>query len=117
MGTYVKETIGRDGEQVEILIEVEERPPGGARRYTPYGPMRGDLDEVATGTFEKGMELIRTCAQQVADSVQKVSDVARPSEVEVQLGIKLDAAVGALIAKTGAEAQLQVRLKWVRKEL
>jgi hypothetical protein len=58
------------------------------------------------------MALIRTCAEQVADTVAKVSETAKPTGVEVQLGIKLDGEVGALIARTGVEAQLHVKLSW-----
>ncbi len=43
--------------------------------------------------------------------------MARPSEFEVQLAIKLDSQVGAILAKASAEAQLQVTMKWVKSEI
>jgi hypothetical protein len=36
----------------------------------------------------------------------------RPDEIEVEFGLKLDAAGGALLARAGVEAHLTVTLKW-----
>lgn len=105
--------IGEGDDAVEILVEEltssEESPENlGGRRRGAYGPTRGATSDA----FQKSMELIRHCAEQVADTVGKIRDKARPDEVEVQLGIKIDAKAGAFIARAGTEAQLQVRLKW-----
>lgn len=67
---------------------------------------------MAAEAFAKGMALIRTCAEQIAETVSQVSAQAKPTGVEVELGIKLDGEVGALIAKTGVEAHLHVKLSW-----
>lgn len=114
MSRILRETVQREGEEREILIEVEEGARGGVG-YEDYGQMRDELGTLPGKSFEKAMDLIRTCAEQVADTVEKVSAAARPSEVEVELGIKFNGEVGALISKTGVEAHLQVTLKWSGK--
>ncbi len=116
MARIIGEKVRRDeGEDFEILIEVEDESLRRASLNDIYGETRGVTDLIGQ-PFEKGMELIRACAEQVAATVEKVSQSARPSEVEVELGIKFDGEVGALISKTGIEAHLQVTLKWSRKE-
>jgi hypothetical protein len=109
--------VNSNGETVTIYIEVDEAQA--IHQYNPYEDLRGTGKEVvaaAKDVFGSGMELIRTCAEQVFHAVEKVGSAARPTEFEVQLAIKLDAAVGAILAKTCAEAQLQVTMKWSKKE-
>ena len=43
-------------------------------------------------------------------------DDVKPNEFEVQLAIKLNSEVGAALTKFGAEAQMQVTMKWTLKE-
>jgi hypothetical protein len=117
MKTYLSETVRTaEGEQL-IHIEVDTPTDAGRYKRFDYGQTRdeskgGGKTKMAADTFAQGMSLIRTCAEQVAQTVAEVSEKAKPSGVEVQLGIKLDGEVGALIAKTGVEAQLQVKLSW-----
>jgi len=111
MKSFLSETVETpEGAQV---IHIEIDAPG-ADRYQrfDYGPTRGDPTEMAAEAFTQGMALIRTCAEQVAETVAKVSAAAKPTSVEVEFGIKLNGEVGALIAKTGAEAHLNVKLSW-----
>src|SRR2546422_704623 len=103
-----------DGEEVTIYIEVDEN-----QVLNPYADVRGEgfpVVEAAKDVFGSGMKLIRTCAEQIVHTVQTVDHAMRPTEFEVQLAIKLDSQVGAILAKASAEAQLQVRMKWVKKE-
>ena len=39
----------------------------------------------------------------------------RPTTVELEFGIKLDAEAGALVARAGAEASFNVKLIWQRE--
>ena len=106
MSSFLKETVHTNGEDVEILIEVDEPLArghlGGSTRSGPAESLSvpGGSEEMATHAFTKGMRLIRTCAEQVAKTVRQVSDTARPQEVEVKFGVKLNSQAGALIAKT-----------------
>lgn len=38
----------------------------------------------------------------------------RPDEVQVEFGVKLSAQAGAVIAKTGVEGHLKIKLTWTR---
>lgn len=109
--TIVREAITNDdGQVVDIYIEVDDKSvsPGGGR------DTRGGLDQIghAQAAFTKAMDLIHTCAEHVAETVGKIKEEARPHGFEIQLSIKIDAEVGAIIAKSRSEAQIQVTLRW-----
>jgi hypothetical protein len=100
-----------EGGTVAILVEVDHPPaqPG------VYGDVRGGAEKVIEGAqdvFGKGLELARTCASQVVESVSKLQKDHRPDEFQVQLAIKLDAEVGAILSKASAGAQMQVTMTW-----
>jgi hypothetical protein len=114
----VQNTITNDnGEVVTIYIEVDKTPT--ADPHTPYTDLRGEGNQVidtAKDIFGSGMSLIRTCAEQAINSINKIDHKMRPTTFELQLAIKLDSKVGAILAQAGAEAQLQVTMKWVNEE-
>jgi hypothetical protein len=117
MSTYLREKVVRGEETVEVLIEVDKSIQGPWEEYA-YDNQRGEEDSgLVTTAFTKGMDLIQTCAEKVAETVQKVSDATRPDEVEVKFGVKLSGETGALalIAKAGTEAHMEVTLKWTGK--
>jgi hypothetical protein len=62
------------------------------------------------------MELIQTCSQQVATTINGLPPWVRPSGCEFQFAIKINGEYGAVLAKVGAEAQFQVTLKWESKD-
>ena len=106
-----------DGEVVTIYIEVDKTPA--TDPYTPYTDLRGEGNQVidtAKDIFGSGMNLIRTCTEQVINTIHKIDHKMRPTTFELQLAIKLDSKVGAILVKAGAEAQLQVTMKWVNEE-
>ena len=46
-----------------------------------------------------------------------MGDQIKPNEFEIQLGITLDSEAGVpMLAKAGAEAQMQVTMKWTLKK-
>lgn len=96
-----------------IQVEVETAPQAGAGVYREG--REGGASRVIRATqdvFGEGLELARSCARRVAGSLGEITRESRPAEVTVQLSIKLDSQVGAVIAKAGAGAQLQVSMKW-----
>jgi len=103
-----------EGGSVAILVEVDHPPvqPG------VYGDVRGGgaekVIEGAQDVFGKGLQLARTCASQVVENIRKVREDQRPDEFQVQLAIKLDAEVGAILTKASAGAQMQVTMTWRR---
>jgi NTP-dependent ternary system trypsin peptidase co-occuring protein len=102
-----------DGEEITIHIEVDETP---MIPEWPHGEMRGPrterVVEAVRDVFDDGMKLVRNCAAHVVDSIKAMSDAIRPEEFELQLTIKLDSEVGAVLVKASTGAQMQVKLKW-----
>jgi len=115
MSRIIRETLNRPEGGIDIQIEVEDSSPAVFEQRMDYGPTREGRFPLVERPFEKGMELIRACAEQVASVIDRIAESARPDEVEVELGVKFDGEVGALISRTGVEAHLQVTLKWSRR--
>jgi hypothetical protein len=86
---------------------------------------------VETGDDEPGMEAVSRggdaigrAAVKFEDTFQQVRDAAeaalaalrggdlRPDAVELEFGVKLNAAAGAVIAKTSVEGHLKVKMTW-----
>ncbi|KPA17573.1 hypothetical protein MHK_002205 [Candidatus Magnetomorum sp. HK-1] len=99
-----------DGDDFTMIIEVEKEP----QEESPYKNFRdGDRALAKTSElFDKGMDLARNCAAKVVESMKKMGDTVRPSEFQLQFAVKLDTQVGAVLAKAGTEAQLQVTMTW-----
>lgn len=109
----LRTTEGQNDRQVTILLEVDDVV---ADHNVYGGDHLGDrLDRVvatAHGAFADGLELVRTCAAQIVNQMASLDDAIRPDEYQVQLAVKFDSEVGAVIAKAAAGAQLQVSLTW-----
>lgn len=108
----IKSTSEVDGQPVDIYIEVDKVPDA----Y--YKDTLGNRQIQAVGdVFGDGLALSRQCAGQVFRSVNQLSDAVKPNEFEVQLAIKLSAEGGVpTLTKFGAEAQMQVTMKWTLKK-
>ncbi|WP_329484213.1 hypothetical protein OG555_18860 [Kribbella sp. NBC_01484] len=48
----------------------------------------------------------------ISQHIETWARTANPAEVELKLGVKLTAEAGAIIAKTSAEGNLEVTLRW-----
>ncbi len=108
-----------EGQKVTILIEADERDEGQEEIIPPgsydYGNTRGPLEQ-APEVFKKALELVHTCAEQMAEVIHKVPKAKRPSAYEVQFAVKIDSEMNVLIAKASTGAQLQITLKWDKDE-
>ncbi|GCE31105.1 hypothetical protein KDA_65890 [Dictyobacter alpinus] len=111
--TIIKDTLtNTDGQEIAMYIEVDNvRQAPATRSADPYGNTRG-VPQQAQDLFTKAMGLIQLCAEQVSTSVANITEKARPHSFEVQFSVKIDAEVGAVLAKSSSEAQLQVTLMW-----
>ncbi|MEV6007775.1 CU044_2847 family protein [Streptomyces sp. NPDC051976] len=114
---------GLDG-AAPIYVQIDAPAPGGLGTGTSGG-VAGVYDgidtranpatrviEIARDVYADGLDLARRCAEQAATRFDTLADGARPDEIEVQLAIKMDASLGAVLVQTGAEAQLQVTFRW-----
>ena len=97
-----------------ILVEVDVVAPVTRGQYGDVrdGSVAGGVIEKARDVFGEGLDLARACAIRVADTLGQIAAESRPEEFTLQLAIKLDTQVGAVIAKASAGAQLQVQMKW-----
>jgi hypothetical protein len=64
----------------------------------------------ARTSFEQGVSQVRDAA--VAALAQFQAMTRQPNEVEIKFGVKFDAEVGAVIARTGVEGHLEITLTW-----
>lgn len=60
--------------------------------------------------FEQAISSLRAYASTLLDVVHGIS--LTPSEVAVEVGLKLTGSAGFIIAKTEGEAEMKVSLKW-----
>lgn len=113
MPVYESTQIIQD-QEITIAIEVDKLPasPG------PYQDLRDGSKRLIAirDLFGEGMALAQNSAARVVESMRQMNEAIKPDEFELQFAIKLDTEVGAIIAKTSTEAQLQVKMTWKRKE-
>jgi hypothetical protein len=96
-------------EHAPILVEFAPAP--GVVR-TALSP--ADLAEQSSKALDSAMNTIHAVAQRVTATINSISE--RPSTVEVDFGLKLTAAAGALVASASTEASFIVKLTWERKD-
>lgn len=87
-----------------VLVEVDEEP--GITRASKIS----DLAGTASMTLATALAQVRDAADVALRQFQDM--VTKPEEVEIEFGVKLTAQAGAVIAKTGLEGQLKVKLAW-----
>ncbi|MBP2400940.1 CU044_2847 family protein [Streptomyces syringium] len=91
-----------------IMVEVDADEPGIARASRV-----GDLITSTAESFEAALEHVRRAADAALSGFRNME--ARPDEVQIQFGVRLNAEAGAVIAKTGADGHLKVSLTWRRE--
>ncbi len=64
--------------------------------------------------LDKAMSTIRQMGNRVTETIKSINVADRPSTVELEFGLKLDAVAGAYIAKASTEASFKVVLTWAR---
>ncbi len=75
-------------------------------------PSVKDLPQKSAEALDKAMGTIKKMAQRTLDTIDTLTN--KPTEVEVEFGIKVDVAAGAIISKVGGEGNIKVKLKWTR---
>ncbi|KAF2413332.1 hypothetical protein B1729_10295 [Microbacterium sp. B35-04] len=94
------------GGEGEVYVEVKDDDVGVARASrggellhsaVDVGAALGKVEEFTTGVLERFRSLPRP-----------------PDSVDLEFGIKLSAAAGVVIAQTGAEGHLTVKLSWTK---
>ncbi len=96
-----------------IRIEVESQLKGvGFGRQTAF---TDTASEITQDVYEQTLQTIQTCANGMIDTLQNLK--TRPSAASIDFAIKIDAGVGAMIAKSINGAQFKVTLSWKEKEV
>jgi Trypsin-co-occurring domain 1 len=98
-------------EDVDPPLRIEFYDRQGLRQVALSAP---EVIQRSGQALQDAMGIVRQMAERVRQTV--VSMPARPSEVEVAFGIKFDAEAGAVIAKTGIEASINVVFRWEHPE-
>ena len=90
-----------------VFVEVADDEPGIERAARV-----DDVVVKARESLESAMDQVRAVANATLGKLQDLAQ--QPEQVEVEFGIRLNAAAGAVIARTQAEGHLQVTLTWTR---
>jgi hypothetical protein len=91
--------------QEPILVDFPVRQGVRQVALTP-----ADIAKRSTDALDSAMTTIRAMAEKVCIAIAEIPQ--KPDGVEIEFGLVFDAEVGALIAKTGVETALTVRLSW-----
>lgn len=99
MAAYVELPIDDNG---SIRVEVSQQ-----------GLVRAGADEVIGRATERFEEAIAQVVRMGQDAVRKARATAQPPDaIDVELGLKLTAKTGFVIAESSGEANFKVTLRW-----
>lgn len=90
-----------------VLVEVDSDGP----EISPVS-RAGEVITSAAASFDGALAQVRKAASKAVASFRDMD--VRPDEVQVEFGVKLNAQAGAVIAKTGVDGHLKVKLTWQR---
>ena len=98
-------------ESAPILIEFDVG--SGVRKVSRAGKDMDALAKKSKQALDHAMNTIHHMARRVSATIDSLDPVAaRPSEVEASFALKLETEVGAVIAKAGLGAEINVKLIW-----
>ncbi|MFI7236090.1 CU044_2847 family protein [Streptomyces cyaneofuscatus] len=99
--------LGGDADDERVVVEVGFSSSGIVRASRP-----GEIAGTAARTLTESFDQVRAAAAVLLDRMTALP--SPPSKVEIELGVKINAEAGAIIAKTAAEGNFAVRLTWER---
>jgi hypothetical protein len=88
----------------EVLVEVDDEDPG----FRPASTA-GAIAE-AKKAFERALDDVNGAAERALSVFR--NGALRPDSIEIEFGVRFNAEVGAVIAKTSADGHLTVKLAW-----
>jgi hypothetical protein len=92
-----------------VFVEVEDDEPGIERAARV-----DDVVVKARVNLESALDQVRVFASIALGRLRALAE--QPQQIEVEFGIRLNAEAGAVIARTQAEAHMQVTLTWTRSD-
>jgi len=109
----IDSTITIGDQEVKVLVEGDDSHKS---VRSSFGRSTAEISKRETDrhedVFGKGLDLATNCAKRIVAKLQEMDPVVRPDGFQVQLGIRLDSEVGAVIAKAKSAAQLNVSMSW-----
>lgn len=69
-----------------------------------------EMADKSAKAVDQAMYTIKEMAERVTETMQSIA--MKPQAVEVAFGLKLNAETGAMIAKAGVEASINVKMTW-----
>jgi hypothetical protein len=96
--------------QTTVLVEADDSIPAAGQTRVSTG---GILTDQASKAFDTALAGIRPIVSSVTRQV--VEAVNDAQEIEVELGFKLTADAGVILARASAESHCKLSIKWVRK--
>lgn len=96
-------------EDAPVLVEFTPRP---GLQQVSRSP--AETAEQAAMALDSAMNSIYNMARRTTATIEAL--VEKPTEFQLSFGLKLDAEVGAVIAKAGMEASITVTMTWETEE-
>jgi NTP-dependent ternary system trypsin peptidase co-occuring protein len=96
-------------EQGPIVVEIDSHEAG----FNSVG-RPGEVIRDVSGRFEDSLSNVRHAAVSALEAFQ--DKTLNPDNIEIELGVKINAEAGAVIAKTAFEGHMIVKLSWIRAE-
>jgi Trypsin-co-occurring domain 1 len=62
------------------------------------------------GALEEAVETIKAVGEQITDGIEEMT--RKPSDLEIEFGVKIDGEVGAVVATLSSGAHFSVKLRW-----
>lgn len=94
-----------------IKIESREENQAGTRQFNSGNV----INEKAKEKFEQSIEVLQSVSKAVIGKLNSTTKDLKPDEIEIKVGLKFSAEAGAFIAKTSAEGNLEVTIKWKKE--
>ncbi len=95
----------------EDVILVEFTPTAGVRSVS-LSP--ADIAEKSKEAVDHALKTMRTMAKKSVKAIREIPVTERPSTISIAFGLKLNAEGGAVVAKAGVEAAINVTMTWQR---
>lgn len=98
-------------EDEDDVILVEFAPAAGVRSVS-LSPQ--DLAGKSQEAIDEALKSMRRMAKKSVKAIRQIPVTERPSTISISFGLKLTAEGGALVAKAGVEAAINVTMTWQR---
>ncbi|MFD9075758.1 CU044_2847 family protein [Streptomyces lasiicapitis] len=105
----MRELMRWESEEGPVVVEVDSRDVG----YKSVSRRDEDGVREVEGRFESALGNVRGAAMSALRTFR--DHALDPDGIELEFGVKLSAAAGAVIAKTTAEGHLTVKLTWSKE--